>query len=882
MLRRLPTRPLLMVLLIVMAGTLAVGRPNVANAVDLLAPPQVPGIAVYIPYDVGIKVDGKLDDWARVPVQSVDYGPKISGDYLEDGEFRFQVAADETNLYLAATANDKNIIAGKHAGNYWNEDSMEFYLNTSGDMNAHSYGDHIWQVNINAADIGKTNPDGLTLTGVNSNKIKVHGYVFKTTLPYPGYGFEISVPMSDLGIKPESGKEIGFSMQLNGASVLDRNVQLNWSTADTNNTSYQDPAKFGTAIFFKTGQTVVPTPARIAPTPTPTPPPAPPQVSVNQVGYYPGGPKIASFNSPSAKPLSWKLVDSAGNDVASGQTTIFGKDSSSGDNVHLIDFTSYTATGTGYKLYVGSVGSDTFKISSDLYSVLQKDALAYFYRDRSGIELTAQYAGAAWARPAGTTSDDHVTCYKGKDVSGKDWPGCDYYLDVSGGWYDAGDYGKYVVNGGIAVWTMLNQYELSPTSYKDGQLNIPENKNGVPDILDEARWELKFMLSMQVPAGQALAGMVHHKIHDDQWSAMPSLVPTTATNRYLFPPSTAATLNLAAVGAQCARIWKTIDPAFSAQCLTASETAWAAAQANPTMYAVSFAAGGGDYGDTNVTDEFYWAASELYIATGKDVYKDFALASPSWANADVPDWGHTAALGTISLALVSNNLPSDKVDACRKGIIYSADRSLGFMSRQGYQVPLANFQWGSNSEALNAAMLMGLSYGFTADQKYLDGATKTMDYILGRNPINQSYVTGYGTKPSEHPHQRFWGNQPSNGFPAPPPGVVVGGANDTPNDPAAQDAGLTGSPAERSYLDNIGSFTTNEVAINWNAPLAWVTAFVDRQQNLGPAVPATSAPKKDDGVPIPLLLFVPAAVIIAGGLVFFWVRRKGRRGGADA
>jgi endoglucanase len=157
-----------------------------------------------------------------------------------------------------------------------------------------------------------------------------------------------------------------------------------------------------------------------------------------------------------------------------------------------------------------------------------------------------------------------------------------------------------------------------------------------------------------------------------------------------------------------------------------------------------------------------------------------------------------------------------------------------------------------------------------------------MDYLLGRNPLNQSFVTGYGTKSSAHPHHRFWGNQPTNGFPAPPPGVIVGGPNNSPNDPAAQAAGLTGSPAERSYLDAIGLFTTNEVTINWNAPLAWVTAFVDRSQNQGPVTPSTTAPTKDDGVPIPLLLLVPAAVIVAGGFLFFWVRRKGRRGGAAA
>jgi endoglucanase len=886
--RRSPAIVTLVALVGVIAGSLTAGGVRAANAVKLIAPPEVPGIAVYIPYDVAIKVDGKLNDWAAIPVQTVDYGPLTASNFLEGGQFQFQVAADQTNLYITATSVDKTIVAGQHGTNFWNEDSLEFYLNTSGNLDSHNYAPKIWQVNINAADIGKKDPKALVLTGVNSDKIHVSGYVFKTTTPQAGWGFEASVPMADLGIVPTAGLEIGFSAQMNSARVQDRDVQLNWSKADTNNTSFQDPAKFGTAIFFKVGQKDIPVPARVAPTPTPRPGPAKPQVSVNQVGYFPLGTKIASFATASTKPLDWKLVDSAGASMMTGQTTVFGADSSSGVNVHLIDFSYFTTAGKGYKLLVGDVASDTFDVADDLYAPLQKDALAYYYRSRSGIALTAQYAGDAWARAAGHTSDKSVTCYKGKDINGVVWPGCDYSLDVSGGWYDAGDYGKYVVNGGISVWTLMNQYEMSPSSFGDGTLNIPENKNGVPDILDEARWELKFMLGMQVPAGQKLAGMVHHKIHDDVWAAIPFMPPTEATNRYLFPPSTAATLNLAAVGAQCARIWKTIDPEFSARCLTAAETAWTAAKANPAEYAVSFAAGGGDYGDKVVDDEFYWAAAELYVTTGKDVYKDAALASPKWADASVPSWDRTGALGTISLAMISGGLSSDKIDACRKSIIATAEFRLTFLDRQGYRVPLANFVWGSNGEALNSAMLMGVAYKANGDRRFLDGATLTLDYVLGRNALNQSYVTGYGTKPVEHPHHRFWANQPTNGFPAPPPGVVAGGPNEDPNDTAAQQAGLTGNPAEKAYIDNLGSFTTNEVTINWNAPFAWVTAFVNAEQTKAPVTPATTpspgsnpdSPKDETssvwpvvGVAVLLLFAVATAFLL-------WFRRRNGVAGA--
>jgi endoglucanase len=602
-------------------------------------------------------------------------------------------------------------------------------------------------------------------------------------------------------------------------------------------------------------------------------------VSVNGVGYYPSGPKIASFSSKEANPLEWKLLDSAGEEVSSGQTTVIANDTASGGSVHVVDFSTYATPGSDYAVMVAGVASDKFKISDDINATLKKDALAYYYRDRSGIELTAQYAGEQWARAAGHTTDNHVTCYKGKDTTGKEWPGCDYFLDVSGGWYDAGDYGKYVVNGGISVWTLMDEYERNPKAFADGSLDIPENANGVPDILDEARWELKFLLGMQVPDGQQLAGMVHHKVHDDVWSSVPSMPPTEATNRYLFPPSTAATLNVAATAAQCARIWKTIDPAFSAQCLTAAEKAWTAARANPQLYAVSFAAGGGDYGDKTVGDEFYWAASELFLSTGKSEYKDFILASPDWARGETPDWAGTAALGTISLALIPNDLPSDKVEACQTAITKAADLRLGFIARQGYRMPLSNFVWGSNSEALNAGMIMGLAYQFTGDRKYLDGTIQALDYVLGRNPMNMSYVTGYGTKSPQHPHHRFWANQPSNGYPAPPPGVVVGGANGASSnagDTAASDAGLYNGPAGKAYLDNINSFSTNEVAINWNAPLAWVSQFVDQAQNGGTIAPPANESKKSEGLPILLLVGAPV-LLLAAGVAVFWVWRRSRR-----
>ena len=307
-------------------------------------------------------------------------------------------------------------------------------------------------------------------------------------------------------------------------------------------------------------------------------------------------------------------------------------DSASGDKVSIIDFSNFTTEGKGYSLQVGNDVSHPFDIRNDIYNKLKYDSLAFFYQQRSGIPIEMPYAGGPqWVRPAGHINvapnhgDKDVRCAPGND--------CGYALDVTGGWYDAGDHGKYVVNAGISVWTLLDWWERtkylgsSAGDFADGKMNIPEHDNKVPDLLDEARWELEFELKMQVPEGNKLAGMVHHKVHDIKWTQLSTGPHEDTMERYLQPPSTAATLNVAANGAQAARIWSSIDKEFSKKCLEAAERAWTAAQANPEIYAPNSGEGGGAYDDKNVVDDFYWAASELYITTSKQVYKDFVTKS---------------------------------------------------------------------------------------------------------------------------------------------------------------------------------------------------------------------------------------------------------------
>ncbi len=600
----------------------------------------------------------------------------------------------------------------------------------------------------------------------------------------------------------------------------------------------------------------------------PTPLPEPTNVvRLNQEGFYPYLNKLATVSTSSATPINWQLVNSAGTVVFAGKSTVKGFDHASGDNVHIIDFSNYRTAGTGYKIVtdvpvtnVGDNVSMPFNISNDIYSKMKYDSMKYFYHNRSGIPIQMPYCDQPQlARPAGHTKDI-LAPDPTKDYS------ANYTLDVTGGWYDAGDFGKYVVNGGISTWTLMNSYEralylgdASVTPFIDNSLNIPESGNGFPDILDEARYNLNTLLNMQVPAGNTLAGMVHHKAGDERWQVLAVRPDQDIMKRYLQPPTTAATLNLAAIAAQGSRLFKPYDTTFSTKCLTVAETAWDAAVAHPEIPTPrDIGLGGVTYFNDYVMDDFYWAACELYVTTGSQKYLDFIKSSRHYLEEPTElteseyiglpgcfDWNNTAGMGTITLALAPNGLPVADIAKAKANIIAAADKFISIEQTQGYGAPIEEKQLsdtitgypsGSNSYVVNNAIVMSYAYLFSrgtlsGSKKYLNGAITAMDYILGRNPKVQSYVTGYGDNPLENPHHRFWAYQADNSFPHPPAGCMSGGPNSELQDPWVK--GLGWQPgkvaSEKCFVDNIESWSTNEVAINYNAPLAWISAFLDEQ-----------------------------------------------------
>ncbi len=582
-------------------------------------------------------------------------------------------------------------------------------------------------------------------------------------------------------------------------------------------------------------------------------------ILTNQIGYFTNGIKEATLLSDSSDSIDFDLKDMSGNSVFSGKSGIFGKDEDSGDSVHIIDFSDFHTDGTYYLETKDGKKSREFKIGiTDEYSGMLYDSLNYFYQNRSGIPIESQYitSGDAQklARSAGHPSDianiQQTWGYTGSSGT----------QDVTGGWYDAGDHGKYVVNGGISLWMLQNLYERASlhgteNAYRDGAMKLPENANDRADLLDEARYEMEWMLKMIVKDGSC-QNMAYHKVHDIKWTALAVAPADDPEERILKPPTTTATLNLAACGAQAYRLWKDIDPTFAEQCLNAARNAYDAAKNHPDMYApLDESVGGGAYGDDDATDEFYWAACELYTSIGEDRYYKDMQASPHFL--EVPtalnggesvgvvgsfDWGHTSALGSLTMILNKDKLTEQEVSTLEDNINEAGRYFVNLENTQGYRLPYGQstisyddsdkgYVWGSNSFVADNAIIMAYAYDLNKNTLFLNGVVNAMDYLLGNNPMDYSYVTGYGTHSVQYPHHRWWSNLLSDNFPKAPCGVLVGGPNSGMEDPWVRGSGWKKgqiSP-QKCYLDHIEAWSVNECTINWNTPLAWVTSYLLEQ-----------------------------------------------------
>jgi endoglucanase len=554
----------------------------------------------------------------------------------------------------------------------------------------------------------------------------------------------------------------------------------------------------------------------------------PNQIRLNQIGFYPNGIKKAIVLIENATPFTIQNID--GQIVFKGNLKPSVKSAFSGKITYIANFTSLKKTGR-YKLYIKALGySNPFFIDKNVHQKLAAGVIKAYYFMRASTALSPKYAGK-WARAEGHPDTKvliHPSAASDKRPAGS-------IISSPRGWYDAGDYNKYVVNSGISTSTLLSLYGDFPAYMKTVKLNIPESGNGLPDLLNEVLWNLRWMLTMQDPND----GGVYHKLTNAVFDKF-EMPDKDKTPRYVVQKGTAAALDFAAVTAQASRIFKQFPhqvPGLADSCMNASKSAWDWAVQHPDVayrqdennrkFSPPVTTGG--YGDNTFTDEFIWAASELFVTTHDNSYLKRVNLLPD-DKMPVPAWGQVKLLGYYALLKNGNEAGVKEVAELaeiKKRLLAAADELINGVEDNAWQTSMTlsvkHFGWGSNSDAANEGVMLLQAYNLTHDKKYLDNALANLDYLLGRNATGYSYVTGYGSKTPMHPHHR---PSASDGVAAPIPGLLVGGPN-----PGMQDGiKVLSKVPDEAYIDNTQAYAANEITINWNAPIAYLANAIEALQ----------------------------------------------------
>lgn len=608
-------------------------------------------------------------------------------------------------------------------------------------------------------------------------------------------------------------------------------------------------------------------------------------IRVNQQGCYPYAPKFAVvICTPDMVANAFYLLSSRTRDtVYIGRLGPLQRSANSSLSTRIADFSPFTREGTYEVAIPGLSDSYSFIIGPHAAAAPSRASLKGFYYQRSAMALEPVYAGQ-WSRPAGhpdTTVLIHPSAASDERPAGT-------IISSPGGWYDAGDYNKYIVNSGITMGTLFSAYEDFPEYYDTLHTNIPPIQiasgvsasthttstvssgifvSGLPDILNEAIYNLRWMLTMQDPAD----GGVYHKCTNAAFDGM--VMPGLTTKpRYVVQKGTAATLDFAAVTAQAARILKKFSgqlPGLADSCLRASTHAWSWAMDHPDLpydqdainksFVPKITTGG--YGDRDFKDEWYWAAVELMVTTqtkGKPKASSHAsvvttssdLKTSSLAPASgsltlqyakaitahlgdpagLPSWASVHGLGDYTLLRFHDKLPAAWAPAIRtiaRRLQQTADNYLSRVPANSFHAVMGgspkDFVWGSNAIAANQGILLINVWLQTKDRKYLDQALGNLDYILGRNATGFCFITGMGTYSTMHPHHR---PSVADGILLPVPGLLAGGPNPGRQDRQQYDF----TEPETAYLDQDGAYASNEIAINWNAPLVYLTGALEALQ----------------------------------------------------
>ena len=539
----------------------------------------------------------------------------------------------------------------------------------------------------------------------------------------------------------------------------------------------------------------------------------------NQVGYRPADAKVATIRGAASGQTTFRLRQSHDNKVVfEGPLTSPQTDALSGDLVQEAAFSAFRQPGS-YRIEFGGQGTFPLTIADGIYADILRTTMCGYTGQRCG---TAVDLGNGYQHPP-----CHMNGAYGAS-SGKSGS-----LPNHGGWHDAGDYGRYVVNSGITCGTLLWAWELYPQALRDLRLGIPKQHGNLPDYLEEILWNLNWMLQLQEPDGG-----VFHKQTSDHFCAfilpqddhLVSNVIGTGAAPY---KSTAATADLAAVMAIAARVYAPYDKQLAARFLAAARNAWTWATANPNVtFKNPEGVLTGEYGDRNVTDEPLWASAELWRTTGESQYEQALLHG--LPQGDALEVSPPSFAGVLSMACWTYALADRPGNPQIKALIRqktheTAQNLIQRSQTNGYANTLIanDYVWGSNSVAGNQSLLLALDHHFQPSNASASTALANLHYLLGRNCFGVSWVTGVGQRPFMNPHHR---PSAADNIAAPWPGLLSGGPNRRPADPVAKTVPL--GPPMRMWTDQTPAYSMNEIAINWNAPLVFLLAFANTSGSL--------------------------------------------------
>lgn len=529
-------------------------------------------------------------------------------------------------------------------------------------------------------------------------------------------------------------------------------------------------------------------------------------IRINQLGYNPQDKKIAVLTKESEK---FQIMNQQKKVCFEGKVTYFGYDNEAGEEIWHADFTQFSQLGKYTMVLEDGEESYPFEISNQIYDSLLYATMKVFYYLRCGCEL----------KPEDVGEYHHKPCHIQNAIV---WDNKAESKEVSGGWHDAGDYGRYVTPGACTLGHLLFAYRLYPQVLQKVNLKLPDHVDGVPDVLTECKYELNWLLKMQREDGA-----VYHKATTKNHA--PFVMPDEDREpMYLLPITSVATADFAGICAMASEIYEPFDQEFANRLLESAILAGQWLDANPEYLCKNCdECKTGTYMEDDDIDNRFWAWSALYAATGKKEYHDrfmeYAKQSISFVKFGTISVG---GFGALSYLLCKNRDRDQRIkDKFKVDIIREAEELMMISKKSGYEVAMSihEYCWGSNYILTQHGMIFAIADYLEGKHRFLTYVKAQLNYLLGVNAAGYSYVTGVGTLATKNPHFRptF-----AHGYIECIPGMVAGGPNVFLNDPTAKRLLKQGTPAMKCYIDHVDCYSLNEIAIYWNSTTVFLISAI--------------------------------------------------------